>query len=234
VTRTRAFSAAPRSRRAPARPPARALAAALGLALLALALLAAAPRPAAAQAGTLYFLTVKRGVQDASGSGETAFQTLESGGRGPLQGKRSVQTSAVELDIYGVSRDSAGLGIGMEVLQYDHTFAMQNGDRVRLRTKGVLFSFKVFLRLGDVFPFLGAGLGNYYVNYDENQSGVSFRDSPDSVYNARVGLRWLFGRLGLLLEAGNTHAQLPITTGAGPAQLELGGNYANAGLSWVF
>ena len=104
----------------------------------------------------------------------------------------------------------------------------------RVTDEGVLFTFKTFLRWGDVFPFFGAGLGNYYVNYDEAMSGISFRDSPDSVYNARVGVRILVGRLGLLAEAGNTHAQLPIVTGSGPATLELGGNYSNVGLSWAF
>ena len=210
----------------------------LGAAVLAgllLALGALAPQGASAQTGTLYFLTVKRGLADASGSGENAFQLLETaGGHGPLQGPRAVETTALELDIYGVSRNSAGLGIGLEVLRYAHDFTMQDGYRVYLRTKGVLFTFKAFLRWGDVLPFVGAGLGNYYVNYDESAAGISFRDSPDSVYNARVGLRVLLGRLGLLLEAGNTRAQLPIVTGAGPATLELGGKYGNLGLSWGF
>jgi hypothetical protein len=207
---------------------------ALGAALLVLALLALAPATAAAQTGTLYFFTVKRGIADATGSGENVFQVLQAGGQGALQGDRAVHTTSVELDIYGVSRGSAGLGIGMEVLRYERNFALQGGEVVHMRAKGVLFSLKTFLRLGDVFPFFGAGLGNYYVNYDEAVSGISFRDSPDAVYNARVGVRWLLGRLGLLAEAGNTHAQLPIETGVGPATLELGGTYTNLGLSWAF
>ncbi|HKI98314.1 MAG TPA: hypothetical protein VKB51_07570 [bacterium] len=236
-------SAEPRGRATPGRPAprtaralrafARTLAAALPCALLLATLLGAAPQPAAAQSSTLYFLTVKHGVADASGSGENLFQTLATV-HGPVQGARGVQTGAIELDIYSVSQGNAGLGVGIEVLGYDHAWLMQDGLKVHMRAKGVLFTFKTFLRLGNVFPFFGAGLGNYYVNFDESPGGPSLRDSPDAVYNVRVGTRILFGRLGLLLEAGNTRAQLPILTDAGRATLEAGGNYANAGLSWVF
>ena len=218
--------------RAPCRVAARAGAAGLLALLLAFLLLGA--RPAAAQEGTLYFLTIKNGVSDASGSGESIFGNFAQSAHGPLQGDRKVSTRGVELDIYGVSRSSVGLGIGMEVLEYNKTFILQDGERVNLDAKGVLFSLKTFLRLGPVFPYIGVGLGNYYVNYSQAAAAISLRDSPASVYNARAGVRILFGRLGLLLEAGQTRAQLPVQTDVGRATLELGGTYRNVGLSWVF
>ncbi len=200
--------------------------------LLAVLLLGA--RPAAAQDGTLYFVTIKKGVSDASRSGETIFSNFAQSAHGPLQGEHKLNTRGVELDIYSVSRSSAGLGIGMEVVEYNQSFYLQDGEKVTLDAKGVLFSLKTFLRLGPVFPFVGVGLGNYYVNYSQAAAAISFRDSPDSVYNARVGVRILLGRLGLLLEAGDTRAKLPIQTDVGRATLELGGSYQNVGLSWVF
>jgi hypothetical protein len=213
--------------------PVGARAALLGVAAaLAVALLAGGAAPAAAQSETLYFLTIKRGFTDASGSGEDLFDRLGAA-HGKLTGGRGTQTGAVELDIYGVSRDAMGLGVGLEVLGYDHDWLFGDGTQVHLRTKGVLFTFKTFLRLGSVFPFFGFGLGNYYVNYSQT-GGPSLRDSPDAVYNVRAGVRVLLGRLGLLLEAGNTRAQLPIDTDIGRAKLELGGIYSNVGLSWVF
>jgi hypothetical protein len=210
-----------------------ALRAGLLTALLAVLVLAAGTRPARAQEGSLYFVTIKKGVTDASGSGESIFNDFAAAGD-PLKSNRQVKTRSIELDVYGISRGNAGLGIGLEVVEYDQAFYLQSGERVNLDAKGVLFSLKTFLRMGPFFPFVGLGLGNYYVNYAQAAAAISFRDSPDSAYNARAGVRILLGRLGLLLEAGNTHARLPVQTSVGRSTLELGGYYRNVGISWVF
>ena len=47
-------------------------------------------------------------------------------------------------------------------------------------------------------------------------------------------MRRTAGRLGLLVEVGNTAAKLDVPSLSGPATLELGGTYTNVGLSWVF
>ena len=199
---------------------------------LILLLLGALPGQGWGQAATLYFLTVKKGVSDPSGSGDTLFETLAKD-HGPLQDEREVEPVSLELDIYGVSGGRFGLGIGTEVLQYDDFISLPSGERVGMRVKGVLFTLKTFLRLGAFFPFVGLGIGNYYANLDL-PGGRSLRDSPDDVFNARAGLRVLLGRLGLLVEVGNTAAQLDVPSLSGPATLELGGTYTNVGLSWVF
>jgi hypothetical protein len=240
VTRPRTPSPAaarPRRLRGPRARLAAALAPWLAAALLGAALLAAGAPPAAAQTRTLYFLTFKSGVTDASGSGETIFDQLDTvGGHGALLNGRSAKTTAVELDIYGVSREAHGLGIGIEVLQYDKTFNLQDGERVRMQGKGVLFTLKYYLRLGNVFPFAGLGIGNYYLNYSQANAGVRFRDSPDAAYTSRLGVRMLYGRWGLLLEAGQNYARLPVLIpgDAGPASIELGGRYRNVGISYAF
>lgn len=232
VTRTQGAGAAPRRtiwwRSGRARP----AAAVLSVVLLAALLLGAGARPAAAQTSTLYFLTLKRGFTY-GGNGEDLFNKLEAA-HGAKKGGRAVETNSVELDIYGVSGAHTGLGVGVEMLGYNHAWVLADGLKVHMSAKGVLFTFKTFLRLGSFYPFFGFGLGNYYVNYDETPTGPSLRDSPDTVYNMRVGMRILFGRLGLLLEAGQTRARLPILTDVGKATLELGGPYSNAGLFWVF
>lgn len=205
----------------------------LSAAALLTALLALGGRPATAQTSTLYFLTLKHGITD-GGNGETLFNKVEAV-HGAKDGSRDVPTNSIELDIYGVSGGHTGLGVGVEMVTYDHAWVLADGEKVHMNAKGVLFTFKTFLRLGSVFPFFGFGLGNYYVNFDETPTGPSLRDSPDTVYNARVGMRILLGsHLGLLLEAGNTHAQVPIFTDVGKATLELGGPYSNVGVSWLF
>ncbi len=205
---------------------------------LILLLLGALPGQGWGQAATLYFLTIKKGVSDPSASGDTLFETLAQD-HGTLQDEREVEPVSLELDIYGVSGGRFGLGIGIEVLQYDDFISLPSGARVDLRVKGVLFTLKTFLRLGAFFPFVGLGIGNYYANLDlpsgpSLPGGLSLRDSPDDVFNARAGLRVLLGRLGLLVEVGNTAAQLDVPSLSGPATLELGGTYTNVGLSWVF
>jgi hypothetical protein len=208
------------------------------LALAALAgalLLGSGAPPAAAQSNALYFLSLKRGTIDATGSGENLFERLDTvAGHGPLQGERSAPTWGLEFDVYGIAEREAGLGLGIEVVQYDKTWRMQDGEEIHMRGKGVLFTIKRYWRLGSVLPFVAAGLGNYYLNYEQNPGGPTFRDSPSSAYTARAGVRWMLGRFGLLLEAGATHAALPITIDVGTADVELGGRYANGGLFWVF
>ncbi len=208
------------------------------LAALALgaALAAGGPRPARAQADTLYFVTVKGGFQEPSG--DEQFDLLERD-HGPLEGDRRVAPLGIELDMYSV-RNRAGLALGIEVHRWEETFRFRDPaavlppEDVNLWGQGVLFTFKTFLRAGSFFPFVGAGLGNYYVKYRELSSGRFIQESVE--HTARAGFRFLLGRLGLLAEPGVTHAPVELETVAGepPATLELGGRYASAGLSWTF
>ncbi|HEX9843567.1 MAG TPA: hypothetical protein VGC20_12490, partial [bacterium] len=108
-----------------------------------------------------------------------------------------------------------------------------DGFKSTMVVKGVLFTLKTFLRFESFMPFIGLGIGNYYLNYSESTT-LSLRDSPDEVYNARAGFRLLFGRLGLLFEGGRTHARLDVPSTSGRNSLELGGTYSNVGLSWMF
>ncbi|HUJ74528.1 MAG TPA: hypothetical protein VL359_06695, partial [bacterium] len=83
-------------------------------------------------------------------------------------------------------------------------------------------------------PFIGIGSGNYYVKYVQQQAGVSFLDSASGVFSYRGGFRLLMGRLGLLVETGQTLATLHLDAEGTPATLELGGYFTNVGLSWLF
>ena len=189
--------------------------------------------PAAAQTGTLYFLTLKRGTTDATGSGENLFQVLEPT-RGKLTGERAVETSGAELDIYGLSGARGRMGLGVEITRYQKDFNLSGGEIVRLRTLGVLFTLTSFYRIGIFNPFIGAGIGNYYVNYNQVQGAISVRDSPDTVYTGRIGMRVMLGRLGVVWETGSTKAEQSIPTDAGTGVLELGGAFTNLGLTVMF
>ncbi|MEE8435109.1 MAG: hypothetical protein V3S64_10020, partial [bacterium] len=79
-----------------------------------------------------------------------------------------------------------------------------------------------------------AGIGNYYINLGQS-SGLSLRLSPKNVFNFRGGIFVLLNRhWGLVLEAGQTSAEVDVPTATGSKTLELGGSYANLGISFVF
>jgi hypothetical protein len=211
----------------------------LGVALALVLALAWPSGPASGADSSLMFLTFKRGVQDPGGSGDTLIPALETS-HGPLQGTRAVQTQGVELDVYSVASAAAGIAVGVEILEYDQTlrFApvspVQTPETLRLSAQSVLFTLKGFLRWGPLLPFVGIGSGNYYVKYRQDQEGLAFLDSAPEVLTARVGMRVMLGRLGLLAETGATAAKLRVQTQAGLSTLELGGSYTTAGLSWLW
>ena len=203
-------------------------------ALLVPLLLAALPGTGWGQSSNLYFLTLKTGRLDPTVSGDDFFAQVETNqGHGPLQGDREVDPVSIELDIYAIGGDRFGLGVGLELLRYDREFTFQDGTRLNLVVKGVHFTLKTFFRLGSTIPFVGAGIGNYYANVDQT-GGLSLRDSPDDVFNFRVGLFVLLGRVSVMVETGLTRAMLEIPGFSGPARLELGGAYTNVGISLVF
>lgn len=210
--------------------------AALGLLLAALLGIAA---PVRAESGTVVFLTVKGGVQNADGSGDNLFKTLEKD-HGALRGDRAVTLQGVELDFYAATSRNAGLAVGTELQQYSRTFhfrtnnpALTNED-LTISGRALLFTLMGFLRWGPVLPFIGIGSGNYYVQYHQATENLSFLDSATSVLNARAGMRFLLGRWGLLLEVGETSAPLRVHTQSGNSTLNLGGTYAQGGISYAW
>ena len=208
-------------------------------AVLALAGLLCLADPAGAASGNLVFLTVKQGLQDAEGTGDTLFKRLERD-HGKLRGDRQVTTVGLELDFYAIAGRTGGLAVGTEVSQYSQTFRFRTSDTTKtdedltLGGRSMLFTLKGFLRWGPVLPFIAIGSGNYYVEYHQSTEDRSLLDSAPNVVTARVGTRVLLGRWGLLLEAGATDAPLRVQTQSGVATLNLGGAYANAGISWLW
>ena len=198
-------------------------------------LLAGFPAAALGQSGNLYILSIKGGLLDTSTSGDTFIDYLETTeGHGALQTSRQEDTINLEQDIYGISADGMGLGVGLEILSYKKQHVFQDGETLDMVVKGVHFTLKTYLRLGRLFPFLGAGIGNYYINLAQS-SGLSLRLSPKDVFNFRGGIFLLLGRhWGLVLEAGQTSAEVDVPTPTGSESLELGGSYANFGISYVF
>jgi len=187
---------------------------------------------ARAQSSTLYYFTVKKGQLDPSNSGDTYLKELETT-HGDPNDDRVVQPLSFELDIYGITSGSFGLGVGLEALGYTKTYFFPDGEVVHMGVKGMHFTLKTFLRYGAFLPFLGLGIGNYYVNLSQS-SGLSIRESPEEVYNARVGFRYQPNRWGILLEYGVTHAELEVPGQQNKSTLELGGQYTNLGISWIF
>jgi hypothetical protein len=192
-----------------------------------------------AASGTVVFLTVKSGVQNAEGTGDTLFERLERD-HGAVRDSRQVNIQGVELDFYAATSRNAGLAVGAELQQYSKTFRFRTNDPTKtsedlsLAGRAFLFTLKGFLRWGPVLPFIGVGSGNYYVQYHQATENLSFLDSASNVLNTRVGARWLLGRWGLLLETGHTAAPLRVRTTSGTSILNLGGNYTSAGLSWAW
>lgn len=186
------------------------------------------------QTGTAYFITVKKGSLDASSSGDTFISEIETTqGHGDLVGDRISQPFSIQFDIYGVSASRVGLDIGLELLGYNKSFIFADGERVYITVKGMHFTFNTLARLGAFMPYIGFGIGNYYVNLVQS-SGLDLRTSPEEVYNAHAGFRVMAGRLGILVEVGITSALTEIPGLSGDATLELGGTYTNLGLSWLF
>lgn len=212
-----------------------ALAATLLAALLASALL---PGAARAQEATLFFLTAKTGEQQAGGG--SLFETLAAS-HGPLQDNRTVIRRGMELDIYAVTRHKFGLAVGLEVMDYEKTFAFSDPaggltpERLKLDGRSFLYTLKGFLRFGDFLPFIGLGTGSYYVSYNEEVSQLSFLDSATGVLAYRAGFRWLMSRrLGLLAEAGEISAPIKVLSNGTVSTLDLGGSFFNAGLSYAW
>jgi hypothetical protein len=194
---------------------------------------------ARAAESSLVFVTVKRGVQDASGSGDTLFARLQQD-HGAPQDDRAVETTGIELDLYSIAGKSYGVAVGMEVLQYDKLFHFSDpagaltAETLRLEARGALYSLKGFLRWGVVLPFVALGGGNYYVTYMQSQEGLRFIDSATQVFHTRAGVRLMMGRFGMLFESGQVTAPLRVHTAGGNSTLELGGSFANVGFSWLW
>lgn len=206
----------------------------MGGLLVGLALCLLVPGTSWGQASTLYFFSVKKGLLDPTSSGDTYLEQVETAeGHGDPNDDRIAQPLSFELDIYGISSSGFGLGVGLETLGYTKAYFFSDGEIVHIRVKGVHFTFKTFLRFGTFLPFLGLGIGNYYANISQS-NGLSIRESPEEVYNGRVGFLWQFGRMGFLLETGTTQARVIVPAQSGNAELELGGDYTNLGLSWMF
>lgn len=216
------------------RGPAATLPVALLLLLLA-SLVAGFPAPALGQSGNLYIFSVKGGLLDTATTGDTFIDYLETTeGHGALQTSRQEETINFEQDIYAISSSGMGLGVGLEILSYNKQHVFQDGETLDIVVKGVHFTFKTYLRLGRLLPYLGAGIGNYYVNLAQS-SGLSLRLSPTDVYNFRGGFFFLLNRnWGFVLEAGQTSAQVDVPVSGGTQTFELGGSYANFGISYVF
>ena len=199
-------------------------------------LLTALPATVSAQ-GVLYFLSLRKGIQ--TPSGDNAFNEWERN-HGALQNGREVHTTGVEMDVFSVSESGFGLGLGLEVHNYEKTFNFEdkNGvlppEQVYISGNGVLFSLKTYFRFGDFLPYLGAGLGNYYLRFREQQSGLNSSQSVDEVYAFKVGARYTLGKFGMLVEAGSISALTNITLRTGKTTLQAGGSYYLYGLSYLF
>src|SRR5689334_8538450 len=74
-------------------------------------------RPVQAANGSVVFLTVKYGTQNADGTGDTLFKQLEND-HGTLKDSRDVTLQGVELDFYSATSRNAGLAVGLELQQY--------------------------------------------------------------------------------------------------------------------
>jgi hypothetical protein len=206
---------------------------------LVLGLLLCLATSARAEGGSLVFLTVKQGIQNADGTGDSLFKRLERD-HGALRGNREVQTVGIELDFYAVTSRNAGLAVGTELQQYGKSFHFRTTDPAKsnedlsLAGRSLLFTLKGFLRWGPVLPFIGIGSGNYYAEYHQSAERLSLLDSAPNVFTVRVGTRILLGRWGLLLEGGETDAPLRVHTQSGNSSLNLGGRYTSAGLSYLW
>ena len=202
--------------------------------LLTATILLAAPAGAQAQFGTTYFLTYKTGLQDPSITGDTLFKDLENE-HGPAKGDRMLAPWALEIDVYALDSGAFASGLGVEVVRGVETYHFQDGTRVHQVIKGVNYFLKTFWRLGLLQPYMGLGVGNYYLNYQESgTNAIALRDSPHNVFSTRLGTRFLGGRWGTIVEYGRTTAMLQVNRVTGSSRVELGGEYLFLGgfLAW--
>ena len=205
--------------------------------LTVLTVLIIVPSRARAQLDTIHFLTLKTGYQ--TPSGDNIFEKLENE-YGELQEDRKMKTTGIELDIYGASRGITGMGLGVDIHTYQKTFHFRDPDGIKpeenlfLKGFGVMFTFKAYLRLNYFYPFIGGGLGNYYVNYRQEKNPFLIRETLPEVYTFRTGFRSLLGRFGVLFEGGYTKATAQVKTPVGSGTLEMGGVFYNLGLSWLY
>ena len=132
------------------------------------------------------------------------------------------------------------MGLGVDIGQYTKTFTFSDpnhvlpSEEVTLKGASMLFTLKGYLRMGYFYPFYALGLGNYYMKYKQRYQPLYLRETLSEVYTSRVGFRSLFGRVGLLVEAGYTLARTPIEVQAGSGTLQLGGVFKTLGLFWVW
>ena len=142
--------------------------------------------------------------------------------------------------IYTAASSRYGIGVSLEVHDYAKTYDFSDDsgslppEQVQLEGRSLLYTLNGFLRFGRFLPYVGLGTGNYYVKYHERNAGISFLDTAPQVWTVRAGFRMLFGRLGLLAEAGQIRAPLTIRSRSEKASLELGGDYTALGICWSF
>ena len=212
----------------------------LALAILAALTLAltAAPRRAPAQGQLAYFLTLRSGVQNAEGSGDTLFEDFEAE-HGPFTGTRDVETEGLEFDLITFPSQDYGVGLGIEYHQYFKVFFFQDptgalpSSRITLKGRALLYTLKFYRRFDSFWPYLGLGTGNYFMNFSEGGM-VRFFEASTEVYHGRVGVRIPIGSWSLVLEYGRTHAPITIQTRPNLPVLELGGTYRSVGIGVEF
>lgn len=173
---------------------------------------------ATAQSDNGVYFIYKGGYHDPGH--DTMFDHLERD-HGPMRQERRLYPWAIELDIYADAGPNSGLGLAIEMNRAVNTYHFADGTRVHAYTKGVNFLLKTYARWGFFWPYVAGGIGNYYMNFQ--QPGLSFRDSPHTVYSGRVGVRLQGNGWGILAEAVQTDALLRVNTLSGPGKAQLGG-----------
>ena len=208
----------------------------LGCGLLLLAVLSG---PVRAQGSLEYFLTLKSGKQDAAKTNDTTIASLESS-YGELQGDRVADVLGLELDIMMFPTSGYGVGLGLEYHQYTKFLRFEDSsgalpsEVVRLEGKALLYTFKLYAQTGFLLNYIGIGSGNYFLQYQELNSGRRFRGSSEEVLSARVGTRMEFGEWSVVLEYGETRAPEKLFFRNAQPELELGGRFWNIGLGYAF
>ena len=132
------------------------------------------------------------------------------------------------------------MGLGVDVGQYSKTFVFSDPNNVLpqeevfLKGSSLLFTLKGYLRMGYFYPFYALGVGNYYMKYQQRNQTLYLRETLSEVYTSRVGFRSLFGRVGILAEAGYTMARTQVEVQAGSGTLQMGGVFKTLGVFWVW
>jgi len=189
---------------------------------------------AARGADTGFHITFKQGTMDATANDETLFTKLEAE-HGKLQNGRQVNPMGVELDFLMFTGPHSGVGFGVESTQYQKTFQFRGSglpvEDLSLSARSLIYTLKMYARLGTLYPYLALGSGNYYIRYTEKTGNVSFLDSAPRVLTGRVGFRWMWGAIGIMAEGGQTLATLPVRTRTDRATVELGGAFVQTGIT---